>query len=151
MGNASSTPENVNTMSVIKTNDNEINGVSVVYDKSDENELINKIKAVLDINTEISEESNWKKDDKFKTADGREGVVNFKRMEPFYSNKNYYNVTVDGVTETLYPASDMFDHLSKEERIKVNKEVHEKEIQKLLDDELDKKLKIVSIESDNKK
>ena len=39
-----------------------------------------------------SEQSGgWKKNDSFKTKDGRKGKINFKRTEPHYKNKNYYN------------------------------------------------------------
>jgi hypothetical protein len=147
MGNAVSVPENSNIPKSVE----KVEKVEQVpkENNTEENNLISKIKTVLDTNTE-ADDSSWKKDDKFKTADGRIGTVNFKRVEPYYINKNYYNVTFDGnITETLYPADDMFDALSKEERIKLNKEHHENEIQKLLDDEYDQRLKVLAIKTED--
>jgi hypothetical protein len=153
MGNAVTVPENTNTSKNVE-NVEKIEKVEKIEQilketNTDENNLISKIKTVLESNTEV-DDSSWKKDDKFKTADGRIGTVNFKRVEPYYINKNYYNVTFDGnITETLYPANDMFDALPKEERIKLNKEHHENEIQKILDNEYDQRLKVLAITTED--
>jgi hypothetical protein len=153
MGNAVSVPENSNTPKSVESVENveKVEKIEQILKETntEENNLISKIKRVLESNTEV-DDSSWKKDDKFKTADGRIGTVNFKRVEPYYINKNYYNVSFDGnITETLYPAYDMFDALSKEERIKLNKEHHENEIKKVIDNEYDERLKVLAIKTED--
>jgi hypothetical protein len=141
MGNSNSIQDNQENMnydrslSVIDTNKNSIHGATLVYNSHDHEALLKDLHDTLNTKTELfsDQSGGWKAHERFKTKDGRFGTVNFKRIEAYYINKKYYNVTFEnGVTETLYPESDMFDPISPEERRRLEEEARKLEQQKKL-------------------
>lgn len=55
MGNSGSVP---NSISIIKTEGDQISGVSLIYNKEDENKLISQIHEILDTQTEVLNTNN---------------------------------------------------------------------------------------------
>ena len=147
--------ENIETISVIKTNGNTIEGATLIFNKEQEQEILERIQQTLNTNTEYfnDQSGGWKEQDRFKTKDGRFGRVNFKRNESYYAKKGYYNVTFEknDVTETLYPESDMFDPISPEEKRRMAEEALKLDQQKRLialkkaeQDRLDAQAKVIA-------
>jgi len=59
MGNSTSVPTSIpNTISIIKTEGDKISGVSLIYNKEDENKLISQIQEILETQTEVLDISN---------------------------------------------------------------------------------------------